>query len=49
MVLFAEVKLVDNMAGIEFVEVTLHLHLHEVVEVSMATHVEIARDLLDCK
>ena len=46
MVFFAEVKLVDGVAGIQGAELSLHLHLHVVVEIGVATDVEIARDLL---
>ncbi len=48
-VLIAEVELVDDMAGIETAEVSLHLHLHEVVEVSVAAHVEVPRHFLHSK
>lgn len=39
----------DDVAGVERTDNTLHLHLHVVIEISMAAHVEIARNLLHRK
>ena len=46
-VLGAEVEFMDFVGHVEVVGHALELHLHEVVEVGVATHVEVARDLLD--
>ena len=46
MMFLAEVQAVNDMTGIELVQHSFHLHLHVMVEVSMATHVEIPRHFL---
>lgn len=37
------------MASIELIQDSFHLHLHVMVEISMATHMEIPRHLLNSK
>lgn len=49
MVFFSKVQFMNSVTHIQLIEVSLHLHLHKVVEISMATYVEVSWDLLYSK